>query len=137
MTAQSSQFRSVSGFATVSDQFAQCRALTHNMPTVLANIVDQDARYLFDDGLTDGGCYRGGVYGSIPTKADPNRICAPGRLQAEFPGVLTGLIFTALAIVLVPLSVSVLVCYTKKVCCFRSRKPAANSMGTITSTSAA
>lgn len=123
MTAQSSQFRTIAGFSAVSDQFAQCRALTHNMPAVVANIVNEDARFLFDDGSTDGGCYRGGVYGSIPTKEDPNRICAPGRLEAELPGVLAGLIFTVLAIVLVPISaVSMLFCFMKKLCCFRNRE---------------
>lgn len=118
----SNMFRRLAGYTEASAQFAQCRMLTHSMPTILSNLVDPSRGYLREDGSTDGGCSPGGAYGGIPSRADPDGICAPGRFEAELPGIYAGIAFSVLAVVLVPVAACALLCFWKGRCCFSYRR---------------
>jgi hypothetical protein len=121
MTANGLAGNSNSPFLEISDQFAQCRSLTHSI-VVQADILLRDSTHLFEDGTTDGGCFRAGVYGIVPSRADPQRVCPAGGLSRELPNALAAAVLLVTLLLSVPLVALLVACWAIG-CCKRVRVP--------------
>ena len=131
MTAFGTSGVNVEPFATIRAQFAQCRALTHSV-IVQADILLRDSKAVYEDGTTDGGCMRAGVYGSIPTREDPAQICPAGGLVKELPGALAAAVLIAAMIVLVPICVLIALCWAFGCCARLNARRRAAGLGART-----
>jgi hypothetical protein len=111
---------SLPGIGQIADDFSKCRYLTHTSPYNIANLI-QNRNWLQNDGQTDGGCRRGGVWGDIPDKEDKQGVCPAGGLVEEYEatvGVLAAIVFV---LVLLVACSCVCLCRTRGWLCFKSR----------------